>query len=120
MNIRGILWVTLVGMAWTTAARAEADPPRAPAKTEHAISLLAGYGVGDRFEDDARNRYGLALGARAGLTLPAPRLYFGLSFVHFSGYDEPTQQKGPGIQAERAQRKPPPAKRYCGSKLVRA
>ncbi len=31
------------------------------------------------------------LGAQAGLTLPAPRLYFGLSFSHYSGYTDLSQ-----------------------------
>ena len=45
------------------------------------------------FEDDTRNSYGLALAGRAGLTLAAPRLYFGLSFLHFSGYEETRQKR---------------------------
>lgn len=92
MNIRGLIWGSILSVGWTTAALADEGPAKKPAKTEHSISLLAGYGAGEQFEDDARNRYGLAFGARAGVTLPAPRLYFGLSFLHFSGYENPSQK----------------------------
>jgi len=79
-------------MAIAAPARAEEGPPKPAPQAEHGISLLAGYGAGERFEDDTKNRYGFALGARVGLTFAAPRLYLGLSFLHFSGYDEPSQK----------------------------
>jgi len=92
MNVRGLVWASILIMAWSTAAHADEGPPKAPAKTEHSVSLLVGYGGGEEFEDDPTNRYGFALGARAGLTLAAPRVYLGLSFVHFNGAEEPHQK----------------------------
>jgi hypothetical protein len=86
------VWVTLGCVAFAAPAHAEAGPPKRAPQAEHALSLLAGHGAGERFDDDAKNRYGLALGARAGLTFAAPRVYLGLSFLHFSGYDEPSQR----------------------------
>ncbi|HEY0465053.1 MAG TPA: hypothetical protein VGC79_12625 [Polyangiaceae bacterium] len=88
MNMRGLLYGGVFGLAWTTTALADDGPPKKPAKVEYSATLLIGYGAGGQFEDDTRNNYGFALGGRAGLTLPAPRLYFGLSFVHFAGYDD--------------------------------
>jgi len=94
----GLVWATLwyaacaACVARPASALAEEGPPKRPPQAEHGISLLAGYGAGERFEDDAKNRYGFALGARAGLTFAAPRVYVGLSFVHFSGYDVPSQK----------------------------
>ena len=93
MRIRAVLWASISALAWTTTALADEAAAKKPSKTDHSVSLLAGYGAGEQFEDDDRNNYGLALGARAGLTLAAPRLYFGLSFLHFSGYDDTSQKR---------------------------
>ncbi len=93
MNIRVVVWGSILGLGWTTAALADEGAADKPVKTEYGISLLVGYGAGGQFEDDARNRYGFALGARAGLTLAAPRLYFGLSFLHFNGYKQPSEER---------------------------
>jgi len=92
MNLRTFVWTCVSSVAWTTSALADDGAAAKPAKTEYSVSLLAGYGAGEQFEDDTRNRYGVAIGARAGLTLAAPRLYFGLSFLHFGGYQEPAQE----------------------------
>lgn len=88
MNLWVVVWTGMGILGWTSAAIADEGPRQKPAKTEYSVSLLAGYGAGNQFEDDTWNRYGLALGARAGLTLATPRLYFGLSFLHFAGYQE--------------------------------
>lgn len=87
MNVWGVACGSVLGLTWTTTALADGEP-RKPAKIEYSASALVGYGAGETFEDDTRNNYGFALGARAGLTLPKPRLYFGLSFVHFAGYTD--------------------------------
>jgi hypothetical protein len=87
MRIRAVLWASIGALGWTTAALADDGSAKRPSKTDYSVSLLAGYGAGEQFQDDERNNYGFALGARAGLTLAAPRLYFGLSFLHFSGYE---------------------------------
>jgi len=92
MKLRTFVWTSVLSVAWPTSALADDGAAQAPTKTEYSVSLLTGYGAGEQFEDDARNRYGLAIGARAGFTLAAPRLYFGLSFLHFGGYQEPTQE----------------------------
>ncbi|HKO49829.1 MAG TPA: hypothetical protein VJV79_18995 [Polyangiaceae bacterium] len=93
MNPRVVGWASIFCLGWTTAALADEAPAKKPAKLESSASLLAGYGAGEQFEDDTRNNYGLALGGRAGVTLAAPRLYFGLSFLHFSGYEETWQKR---------------------------
>ena len=93
MRISAVLWASVWALAWTTTALADEGSAKKPSKTDHSVSLLAGYGAGEQFEDDDRNNYGLALGARAGLTLAAPRLYFGLSFLHFSGYHDTWQKR---------------------------
>ena len=92
MFIRAAAWAIVCSLGWTTAALAEEAPTKKPLKTEYNVSLLSGYGAGNQFEDDSSNRYGFALGARAGLTLAAPRLYFGLSFLNFSGFRDSTQK----------------------------
>jgi hypothetical protein len=91
MRIRGVAWASLWAITWTTGALADEGSASRPNQTNYNVSLLAGYGAGEQFQDDARNDYGFALGARAGLTLAVPRLYFGISFLHFSGYE--TSQK---------------------------
>lgn len=91
MKIMVGLWAAIGALGWSTAALADEAPTTRPNKTDYSVTLLGGYGAGERFEDDSMNRYGLALGARAGLTLAAPRLYFGLSFLHYTGYE--TSQK---------------------------
>jgi hypothetical protein len=93
MRMRTVLWAGIAAVGLTTGALADERSARRPSKTDHSVSLLAGYGAGERFEDDERNNYGFALGARAGLTLAAPRLYFGLSFLHYSGYEETSQKR---------------------------
>jgi hypothetical protein len=90
MNSRAVVWAGILSVGWATPALADESPAKPPAKAEYTLSLLAGYGAGGQFEDDTTNRYGLALGARAGLTLAAPRLYFGLSFLHFGGSQAPS------------------------------
>ncbi len=95
MNIRGFVGAAVVCLvsAFVGRARAEEGTPSRSAKVDYSVSLLAGYGAGERFEDDSRNRYGLALGARLGLSVKhPPRLYYGLSFLYFTGYDGPTQK----------------------------
>ena len=92
MNLRAFVWTSVLSVAWATSALADEPAAKKPSKTEYGLSLLTGYGAGQQFEDDARNRYGVALGARAGLTLAAPRLYLGLSLLHFNGYQESTQE----------------------------
>jgi len=93
MRFRAALGASIWAIGWTTTALADEGSAKKPSKTDYSVSLLAGYGAGERFEDDDRNNYGLALGARAGLTLAAPRLYFGLSFLHFSGYKDAWQKR---------------------------
>jgi hypothetical protein len=93
MNIKAVLWVSMGVLGWTTNALANEGSLNTPSKTDYSASLLAGYGAGEQFQDDDRNRYGFALGARAGLTLAAPRLYLGLSFLHFTGYEEMLQER---------------------------
>jgi hypothetical protein len=93
MRIRTVLWAGMAAIGLTTGALADERSARGPSKTDHSVSLLAGYGAGEQFEDDERNDYGLALGARVGLTLAAPRLYFGLSFLHYGGYEETSQKR---------------------------
>jgi hypothetical protein len=81
------VWVGIVGMmGWVTPSLADDGlEKKKPANISYSFSLLGGYGAGTQFEDDARNYYGAAIGGRAGLTLPRPNLYFGLSFLHFTG-----------------------------------
>ena len=74
-------------MSLAGAALGADEKPKPPAEIEYGVSFLVGYGAGAQFEDDARNRYGYAAGLRAGLTLARPRLHFGLSGLHFAGYD---------------------------------
>lgn len=93
MRIRAALAGSIWALGWTTAALADEGSAKSPSKTDYSVSLLAGYGAGEQFQDDERNNYGFALGARAGLTLAAPRLYFGLSFLHFDGYEETWQKR---------------------------
>jgi hypothetical protein len=92
MNLRTFVWTSVLNVAWATSALADDGAANKPPKTEYSVSLLTGFGAGDQFEDDTRNRYGVAIGARAGLTLAAPRLYFGMSFLHFGGYQEASQE----------------------------
>lgn len=93
MRTRTVLGATIAAVVVTTGALAEPHFERGPSRNDHSVSLLAGYGAGERFEDDERNNYGFALGARVGLTLAAPRLYFGLSFLHYSGYEDTSQKR---------------------------
>jgi len=86
-------WASIWVLGWAAPAWADERPAEKPGKTEYSISFLAGYGAGEQFEDDDSNRYALALGARAGLTLQAPRLYFGLSFLHFGGSEAPSGER---------------------------
>jgi hypothetical protein len=92
MRIGTALLAGVTAVAVSTGAVADEPPEGRPSKIERSVSLLVGYGSGERFEDDERNNYGFALGARAGLTL-VPRLYFGLSFLHYSGYEETSQKR---------------------------
>jgi len=93
MRLRVAWWVGLWGVVWAAPALADEANAKAPGKVEYSAELLGGYGVGNQFEDDNKNRYGLALGVRAGLTLAAPRLHFGLSFLHFNGSDGPAGRR---------------------------
>jgi len=79
-------------MGLSAPALAEDRVANGAAKIEYSGSLLAGYGAGNQFQDDPRNHYGLALGGRAGLMLAKPALYFGLSFLHYTGEKESSQE----------------------------
>lgn len=90
MAIRTIWRIVAAFVAWTAPAAAEVGAlPHAqtegPAEAEIGVSLITAFGAGGRFEDNAINRYGLGLGVRAGVTLGAPRLYLGGSFIRFMG-----------------------------------
>lgn len=90
MAIRTIWIIPAAFVAWTARAAADvAGPPNSqtedPAEAEIGVSLITAFGAGGRFEDNAINRYGLGFGVRAGVTLGAPRLYLGGSFIRFIG-----------------------------------
>jgi hypothetical protein len=92
-----VLGSTLLGlaMAWlSSAASAAAAEVGETSDAEHAsavqlsFSILAGFGAGGRFEDNDVNRYGVGFGGRVGVTLEAPRLYLGASFIRFLGGED--------------------------------
>jgi hypothetical protein len=90
MAIRTLWMIPAVFVAWTAPAAADGSAlPNSqtedPAETEIGLSLITAFGAGGRFEDNAINRYGLGLGVRVGVTLGAPRLYLGGSFIRFIG-----------------------------------
>jgi hypothetical protein len=91
MKVVTIPLATTLMLGWTPVVAAEVsglvDSERPPEtqRTEVGISLLGAFGAGGRFEDNAINRYGLGVGARAGATLKAPSLFLGVSFVRFFG-----------------------------------
>lgn len=70
----------LTAMTWAHRADAREAP-----STDVSLTLLGGYGFGGTSEDNDVNRYQLAAGGRVGVTLAAPRLHFGASFVNFFG-----------------------------------
>jgi hypothetical protein len=65
---------------YTAGAGADEEP-----RNDVELSVLGGYGFGGTHEDEDTNRFQAAMGARAGATLKAPRLYLGGSFIHFFG-----------------------------------
>lgn len=93
MRLRLLLWAAVFGMGWATPALAAETAEKKPSHVEYTLALLGGYGAGNKYEYDDWNRYGGALGGRGGLTLSMPKLYFGLSFVHFAGTTRSESQK---------------------------
>src|SRR6478736_6028320 len=93
MRLRLLLWAAVFGMGWATPALAAETAEKKPSHVEYTLALLGGYGAGNKYEYDDWNRYGGALGGRGGLTLSMPKLYFGLSFVHFAGTTRAESQK---------------------------
>jgi len=81
--------VSLVGVSRAAEPAATGLPPsgseQSATESELTFSLLGAYGAGGRYQDSAINRYGPGVGARGGITLAAPQLYLGGSFVHFVG-----------------------------------
>jgi hypothetical protein len=76
------LAATALVTAMTSVRHADA---REEPHTDVSLSLLGGYGFGGTFEDNDINRYQLAAGGRVGVTLAAPRVRFGASYVRFFG-----------------------------------
>jgi hypothetical protein len=66
----------------------DSELPKEKVRSEFGVSLLGAYGAGGRFEDNAVNRYGLGFGGRVGVTLKAPNLYLGASFIRFVGGED--------------------------------
>jgi hypothetical protein len=97
MNLPKVTLATVLVLGRTTTVEAtetempkDSTPKENRARTEMAVSLLAAYGAGGRFEDNAVNRYGFGFGARAGATLKSPRIYLGVSFIRFLGGQDPS------------------------------
>jgi hypothetical protein len=74
--------VSLIGLVFVPSNAHGAE------RAEVEIAILGGFGHGGSVDDSSVNRYGPGLGARAGVTLKAPRLYLGGSFVRFLGNEE--------------------------------
>jgi hypothetical protein len=89
----------LLGLAAPAAADAAAPDAASPSprsasgdtpRREIEVLLVGGYGAGGSVDDNPINRYGAGFGARAGVTLRAPRLYFGGSLIRFLGNEGDT------------------------------
>jgi hypothetical protein len=93
MNALRMLCAVVGLLVWTAEAAAQpadsgaSTAPPAP-KREIEISLLGAFGLGSNVDDSTVNRYGKGLGLRAGITLKAPRLYLGGSFLRFFGEED--------------------------------
>ena len=93
MNVPTILMAAAVAVDPGGNAGSAADTPAEAARSarppqnrnEFPVELLVAWGAGWKVDDSTLNRYGLGFGARGGVTLGGPRMYFGASFVRFLG-----------------------------------
>jgi hypothetical protein len=86
--------------AWAAAAPAQpiertprdvlSEKPALELKRDVEVMLQGAFGFGGNVDDSNVNRYGPGVGARAGVTLKAPRMYVGGSFVRFFGAEDQT------------------------------
>jgi hypothetical protein len=74
-------------------ATAAPESAPSPSRSEFSVSVLVGAGAGGTYRDNSLNRYGFGFGARAGVTLGAPRLHLGASFLSFRGDENSSEER---------------------------